>query len=48
MDTLAQKDLHVAPLETTDADEDGRLRGLSAVCFNSTFLTLLVGENEAF
>lgn len=45
---FAQKDLHIAPLETTDANEGGRPRGLSAVCFNRTFLTLLVGENEAF
>lgn len=45
---LAKKDLHIAPLETTDTNKGGRPRGLSAVCFNSTFLTLLVGENEAF
>lgn len=45
---LAQKDLHVPPLEPSDANEGGRLRGGSAVCFNSTFLTLLVGENKAF
>lgn len=40
---LAQKDLHSAPLERTDANEGGRPRGASAACFNSTFLTLLLG-----
>lgn len=45
---FAQKDLHIPPLESVDANEGGRLMGGSAVCFNSTFLTLLVGENKAF
>lgn len=48
VDTLAQKNLHIAPLETTDANEGGRTRGLSGICFNSTVFTLLMGENEAF
>lgn len=48
MSQLAQKNLHIAPRETTDAEKAGTLRGVSAVCFNSTFLSLMLAENEAF